>query len=54
MYPQFSAGVGGGFGLPVPYQTQISPPLSNGTQIHVSGTPTGNRFEINLKKKLSG
>ncbi|CAF1231099.1 unnamed protein product [Adineta ricciae] len=37
------------FGLPVPYTTQISPSLSNGTQIHISGTPTGSRFEVNLK-----
>ena len=28
---------------PVPYQTHISPPLSNGAQIHVSGTATGGR-----------
>lgn len=38
-----------GFGLPVPYQTPISPSLSNGTQIHIAGTPTGSRFEVNLK-----
>ncbi|CAF3394338.1 unnamed protein product [Rotaria sp. Silwood1] len=47
MYPNFS--VSTSFGLPVPYQTPISPPLSVGTQIHVSGTPTGSRFEVNLK-----
>ncbi|CAF0793994.1 unnamed protein product [Adineta ricciae] len=47
MFPQMSFNPG--FGLSVPYQQQITPSLSNGTQIHVSGTPTGNRFEINLK-----
>ncbi|UJR28951.1 hypothetical protein I4U23_010168 [Adineta vaga] len=47
MYPNFTVGMN--YGLPVPYTTQISPPLSNGTQIHISGTPTGNRFEVNLK-----
>jgi len=48
MYPNFSVGMNYG-GLPLPYQTQISPSLTNGTQIHVSGTATGSRFEINLK-----
>lgn len=32
----------------VPYETRISPPISYGTQVHVYGTPTGDRFEINL------
>ncbi|CAF0886370.1 unnamed protein product [Rotaria sordida] len=47
MFSNFSGPTG--FGLPVPYQTPISPTLSVGTQIHVSGTPTGSRFEVNLK-----
>ncbi|CAF0929385.1 unnamed protein product [Rotaria sordida] len=47
MYPNIR--VGANYGLPVPYQTVISPALSNGTQIHVSGIATGNRFEVNLK-----
>ncbi|CAF0749374.1 unnamed protein product [Adineta steineri] len=45
----FSYGGGMNYGLPVPYTTQITPSLSNGAQIHISGTPTGSRFEINLK-----
>ncbi|CAF0895059.1 unnamed protein product [Rotaria sp. Silwood1] len=47
MYPNISVGLN--YGLPVPYQILISPTLSNGTQIHVTGTATGNRFEVNLK-----
>jgi len=47
MFPHIS--VHASHGLHVPYQTPISPSVTNGTQIHISGTPTGNRFEINLK-----
>lgn len=47
MFPNFS--VGSSFGLPLPYRTPIVPSLSSGTQIHVIGTPTGSRFEINVK-----
>ncbi|UJR20693.1 hypothetical protein I4U23_023814 [Adineta vaga] len=50
MFPHMSFHTGFGLSVPYqPYQTQIIPSLSNGTQIRVSGTPTGNRFEINLK-----
>ncbi|CAF2033575.1 unnamed protein product [Rotaria magnacalcarata] len=49
MFPNFS--VHTGFGLPVPYETPISPSLSAGIQIHISGTPTGNQFEVNLKNQ---
>jgi len=36
--------------LNVPYETPINPPISYGTQIHISGTPAhgANRFEVNL------
>ncbi|CAF3358186.1 unnamed protein product [Rotaria socialis] len=47
MYPNYSVGVN--YGLPVPYQSVISPALSNGTQIRLTGTATGSRFEVNLK-----
>lgn len=46
MFPNFS--VNTGFGLPVPYTTPVSN-LQPGSQIQVIGTPTGNRFEVNLK-----
>jgi len=32
----------------VPYETEITPAVGYGTQIHVYGTATGDRFEINL------
>jgi len=32
----------------VPFETHISPPISYGTQVHVYGVPTGDRFEVNL------
>jgi len=34
--------------LSVPYETEISPPICYGTQVHVYGTATGDRFEVNL------
>jgi len=36
---------------PVPYEAAISPPISVGTQVHVYGTATGDRFEINLANR---
>jgi hypothetical protein len=35
----------------VPYETQISPPITVGTQVHVYGTATGDRFEVNLANR---
>jgi len=35
----------------VPYETQISPPITIGTQVHVYGTATGDRFEVNLANR---
>jgi len=35
----------------VPYETQISPPISFGTQVHVYGTAFGDRFEVNLANR---
>ncbi|CAF1328944.1 unnamed protein product [Adineta ricciae] len=32
----------------LPYQTHISPSITYGTQVHVYGTSTGDRFEVNL------
>jgi len=34
--------------LSVPYETRIDPAIAYGTQIHVFGTATGDRFEVNL------
>jgi len=36
---------------PVPYETQITPPISVGTQVHVYGVATGDRFEVNLANR---
>ncbi|CAF3420188.1 unnamed protein product [Rotaria sp. Silwood1] len=35
----------------VPYEAQISPPISYGTQVHVYGVATGDRFEVNLANR---
>jgi len=35
----------------VPYEVTISPPISYGSQVHVYGIPTGDRFEINLANR---
>jgi len=35
----------------VPYEAQISPPISYGTQVHVQGACYGNRFEVNLANR---
>jgi hypothetical protein len=37
--------------ISVPYEAQISPPISYGTQVHVSGTAIGDRFEVNLANR---
>jgi len=34
--------------LPMPYEAQISPPISLGSQFHISGTASGSQFEVNL------
>jgi len=46
MFPGFP--VSSGYGLPVPYTTSVAQ-LAQGAQIQVVGTPTGNRFEVNLR-----
>ncbi|CAF1228215.1 unnamed protein product, partial [Adineta ricciae] len=35
-------------GQNLPYETRISPSITYGTQVHVYGTSTGDRFEVNL------
>ncbi|CAF1110192.1 unnamed protein product [Adineta steineri] len=35
----------------VPYEAQISPPISFGTQVHVAGTAHGDQFEVNLANR---
>jgi len=35
----------------VPYEAQISPPISYGTQVHVYGVPLGDQFEVNLANR---
>jgi len=35
----------------VPFETQISPPITYGTQVHVYGTALGDRFEVNLANR---
>jgi len=35
----------------VPYEQQITPPISYGTQVHVYGTAYGDRFEVNLANR---
>jgi hypothetical protein len=35
----------------VPYETQISPPITVGTQVHVYGTGYGERFDVNLANR---
>jgi len=37
--------------FPVPYEAQITPQISPGTQIHVHGTAYGDRFEVNVANR---
>jgi len=37
--------------LTVPYEAPITPHISVGTQIHVNGTATGDRFEVNVANR---